>query len=99
MVVQKYIPHFFKSTASKRNIEQQPLYRATHSYAARQSDELTVKAGDTVRITHCESDDWWHAENMETGQAGLVPSNVITSMERLVLLAGCLTLCFSFSKK
>lgn len=53
-------------------------YRATHAYAARQDDELSLKPGDVVRITSKESDDWWIAENIDTGALGMVPSNVRT---------------------
>lgn len=51
-------------------------YRAVHAYAAQQDDELSLKPGDTVRITNRENDDWWTAENIETGAFGMVPSNV-----------------------
>ncbi|KAL1933357.1 hypothetical protein VTP01DRAFT_7447 [Rhizomucor pusillus] len=52
-------------------------YRATHAYAARQDDELSLKPGDVVRITSKESDDWWIAENIDTGALGMVPSNFL----------------------
>lgn len=53
------------------------LYKATFAYETDKEDELSLKVGETVRVSNKENSDWWIAERLDNkNEVGLVPSNV-----------------------
>lgn len=61
------------------------LYKATYAYDTDKDDELSLKVGETVRVSNKENADWWIAERLDNKtEVGLVPSNV--SIYELALL-------------
>ncbi|RUS33303.1 SH3 domain-containing protein [Jimgerdemannia flammicorona] len=52
------------------------LVKAHSDYEATQDDELTLKAGDIVKVTNKDDPDWWQGEMIGRSGNGLFPSNV-----------------------
>lgn len=53
------------------------LYKATYVYETDKEDELSLKVGETVRVSNKENANWWLAERLDNNKEfGLVPSNV-----------------------
>lgn len=44
-----------------------------HAFTGRQGDELTVKAGDTVRVLRMVNDEWVMCKDPDTENTGIVP--------------------------
>ncbi|KAI8080334.1 SH3 domain-containing protein [Thamnidium elegans] len=64
------------------------LYKATFAYETDKEDELSLKVGETVRVSNKDSPDWWVAERVNNNkEIGLVPSNFLEkiSEEGIVL--------------
>ncbi|KAI9030922.1 SH3 domain-containing protein [Phycomyces nitens] len=57
------------------------LYRAHHDYDAQHDDELSLKTNQVVRLTNADSNDWWHVQDPENGQTGIVPSNFLEKLK------------------
>lgn len=54
------------------------LYKATYAYDTDKDDELSLKVGETVRVSNKENADWWIAERLDNKtEVGLVPSNFL----------------------
>ncbi|KAI7890299.1 SH3 domain-containing protein [Mucor mucedo] len=54
------------------------LYKAAFAYETDKEDELSLKVGETVRISNKDSPDWWLAERIDNNKEfGLVPSNFL----------------------
>ncbi|KAI9474038.1 MAG: SH3 domain-containing protein [Benjaminiella poitrasii] len=53
------------------------LYKVLFDYDTDKDDELSLKVGETIRITSKDSPDWWLAERLNSKEIGLVPSNFI----------------------
>ncbi|KAI7907595.1 SH3 domain-containing protein [Cokeromyces recurvatus] len=53
------------------------LYKVLFDYDTDKDDELSLKVGETIRITNKDSPDWWLAERFGSKERGLVPSNFI----------------------
>lgn len=48
-----------------------------YEYDTDKEDELSLKEGETVKVTNQDSPDWWLAERTSNNKEfGLVPSNV-----------------------
>lgn len=63
------------------------LYKATFAYETDKEDELSLKVGETVRISNKDSPDWWVAERVTNSkEIGLVPSNVMYFFFLLLLV-------------
>ncbi|KAH3660197.1 hypothetical protein OGAPHI_007402 [Ogataea philodendri] len=54
--------------------------RAQYSYTASIEQELSFKKRDILMILHQQPDGWWFAENVNTGDSGLAPSNYLVDM-------------------
>jgi hypothetical protein len=51
--------------------------KALYDYDTDQTDELSIKEGEFVRILNKDNADWWLAEKIgQSTASGLVPSNV-----------------------
>lgn len=51
--------------------------KAHYNYTAAIEEELSFKKKDILLILHKQSDGWWFAENINSGDSGLVPSNYL----------------------
>ncbi|KAJ3291271.1 F-BAR and double SH3 domains protein 1 [Borealophlyctis nickersoniae] len=49
--------------------------KALYDYTGASSDELTFRAGDTIRVTNSSDPDWWDGEL--GGKTGALPSNYV----------------------
>lgn len=47
-----------------------------HDYSAQRSDEISLKAGNQVKLIYIDTDGWWVGEN-STGERGYFPSNYV----------------------
>ncbi|ODV83798.1 hypothetical protein CANARDRAFT_202526 [[Candida] arabinofermentans NRRL YB-2248] len=54
--------------------------RAQYQYNAEIDQELSFKKKDILMILHQQTDGWWFAENLNTGESGLVPSNYLADL-------------------
>ena len=54
--------------------------RVIKGYAAENSKELTVDAGDVVEVLD-NSKQWWNVRNVSTGKNGFVPSNFLQTRD------------------
>ncbi|GAB1221327.1 hypothetical protein ENUP19_0260G0008 [Entamoeba nuttalli] len=77
---QTYQVPYGNSTQQPTPISQQPntnnnMCRANYDYSAQETNELTIKAGDIIKILSKEGD-WWIGEL--NGQTGQFPSNYVT---------------------
>ncbi|QPG73436.1 hypothetical protein FOA43_000746 [Brettanomyces nanus] len=54
--------------------------RAQFDYSPEIDQELTFKKKDILMILHQQPDGWWFAENINTGDSGLAPSNYLTDL-------------------
>ena len=60
-----------------------PLYVAKYDYDCRSDDDLGFKKGDLLYIISTEEEDWWFAQNKDTGQKGFIPSNYVAENHEL----------------
>lgn len=54
--------------------------KAQYSYEACIPEELSFKKKETLLILHKQPDGWWFAENYNTGDSGLAPSNYLIDL-------------------
>lgn len=54
--------------------------KAHYNYTAAIEEELSFKKRDILLILHKQSDGWWFAENINSGDSGLVPSNYLNEI-------------------
>ncbi|XP_064647417.1 nostrin-like isoform X3 [Lineus longissimus] len=52
--------------------------QALYDYQGTQPDELTIHAGDIIRLEHKEGDGWWHGEL--NGQRGIFPATYVKEL-------------------
>lgn len=55
--------------------------KAQYSYSAAIEEELSFKKKDILLILHKQSDGWWFAENLNSGDSGLAPSNYLVEIK------------------
>jgi hypothetical protein len=51
--------------------------KAGYNYQASLEEELSFKKKDILLILHKQQDGWWFAENLNSGDSGLVPCNYV----------------------
>ncbi|CAO3597902.1 unnamed protein product [Absidia cylindrospora] len=56
------------------------LYKVLHDYDAQRNDELSLKGGDQVRLIEQDNEEWCTAENVDSGQQGAVPLNLLEKL-------------------
>lgn len=54
--------------------------KAQYNYSAAIEEELSFKKRDILLVLHKQSDGWWFAENLNSGDSGLVPSNYLVEI-------------------
>lgn len=54
--------------------------RAQYNYTAAIEEELSFRKKDVLLILHKQADGWWFAENINSGDSGLVPSNYLVDI-------------------
>lgn len=55
--------------------------KALYSYNAAIEEELSFKKRDILLVLHKQPDNWWFAENINSGDSGLVPSNYLAQLK------------------
>ena len=56
------------------------LYQVLHNFDGKQTEELTIRAGDQVEVIRNDEGMWWFVRNTLTKQEGYVPCNFIAKM-------------------
>ena len=54
--------------------------KAIYSYSAAIEEELSFRKRDILLVLHKQPDKWWFAENLDSGDSGLVPSNYLKEL-------------------
>lgn len=54
--------------------------KAQYNYEACIPEELSFKKKDTILVLHKQPDGWWFAENYNSGDSGLAPSNYLIDL-------------------
>lgn len=54
--------------------------KAQYNYTAAIEEELSFKKRDILLVLHKQSDGWWFAENLNSSDSGLVPSNYLVEI-------------------
>jgi len=68
-------PETPKETPKK--FDDSKTYVAQHDYAARSSDDLAFKKGDSLIVLSQDDGDWWEAQHAVSGKKGYIPSNYV----------------------
>ena len=55
-------------------------YKAQYNYNAEIEQELSFKKKDILMILHQQLDGWWFAEDVNSGESGLAPSNYLVEL-------------------
>lgn len=55
-------------------------YKAQYNYKAEIEQELSFKKRDILMILHQQLDGWWFAEDVNSGESGLAPSNYLVEL-------------------
>ncbi|KAI8992520.1 SH3 domain-containing protein [Pilobolus umbonatus] len=63
------------------------FYKVIYPYDTDREDELSIRAGEIVRIHSKDTADWWSAERLADHHNGLVPSNFLEALSEGILLA------------
>jgi len=66
-----------KTPPKKKKLAKGAKARAKWSYAAAQSDELSLSKGDTIKILSVQGDGWCEGMNMSTYKKGMFPGNYV----------------------
>lgn len=57
--------------------------KAKYDYVPQMESELGLKKKDTVLVLHKQTDGWWFAENLNSGDSGLAPGNYLVEIEKV----------------
>ena len=63
------------------SIELPPSPRVIYDYDANMYDELTIRAGDVIRVHDKQADGWWLGELEEGGAVGIFPATYVEEEE------------------
>lgn len=55
--------------------------KAQYNYTAAIEEELSFRKRDIILVLHKQPDGWWFAENLNSGDSGLVPSNYLKEIK------------------
>ena len=66
-----------KTPPKKKKLAKGAKAKAKWSYAAAQSDELSLSKGDTIKILSVQGDGWCEGMNMSTYKKGMFPGNYV----------------------
>ena len=62
-----------------------PQVVALYDYAAQRSDELSLQCGDTIKVLHKDTANWWMGE-LASGKQGFFPANYVTGADGTVIV-------------
>jgi Variant SH3 domain len=59
------------------------FYEAMYPYAATHDGDITLQAGDVIRVLSTNEDGWWHGTVVSSDETGFFPSSYVQPVMRL----------------